>query len=121
MSQQVAMSEYSFSRSTPGRRRAAGKLIAVAAFLLVDQVMSVMQASDGELQHGPRLRGADVAVALADGAELAQASSDIVLAGGKLANIAPARRIAQETLRILKQNQRWALGYNFAAVPLAAP
>ena len=68
----------------------------------------------------PVLAGADVAIALAEGAELTQASSDIVLKGGRLDAIAPARDIAQRTLAIVRQNQRWALFYNFSAVPLAA-
>ena len=61
-----------------------------------------------------------VAIALAEGAELTQASSDIVLKGGRLDAIASARDIAQRTLAIVRQNQRWALYYNFSAVPLAA-
>ena len=66
------------------------------------------------------LAGADVAIALAGGAEIAQASSDIVLAGGRLDALATARTIARQTLAIVRQNQRWALFYNLAAVPLAA-
>jgi Cu2+-exporting ATPase len=61
-----------------------------------------------------------VAIALAEGAELTQASSDIVLKGGRLDAIAAARVIAQRTLAIVRQNQRWAMFYNLAAVPLAA-
>ena len=44
----------------------------------------------------------------------------IVLKGGRLDAIAVARDIAQRTLAIVRQNQRWALYYNFSAVPLAA-
>ena len=33
---------------------------------------------------------------------------------------APAREIARETLATLRQNHRWALVYNLAAMPLAA-
>jgi P-type Cu2+ transporter len=79
----------------------------------------VLAVGDG-VNDAPVLAGADVAIALAEGAELAQASSDIVLAGGRLDAIAPARAIAQQTLAIVRQNQQWALFYNFAAVPLAA-
>ena len=79
----------------------------------------VLAVGDG-VNDAPVLAGADVAIALAEGAELAQASSDIVLTGGRLDAIAPARAIAQQTLAIVRQNQQWALFYNFAAVPLAA-
>jgi Cu2+-exporting ATPase len=66
------------------------------------------------------LAGADVAVSLASGAELARASSDIVLSGEQLGALAEARAIARQTLAILRQNQRWALTYNLCVVPLAA-
>ncbi len=79
----------------------------------------VLAVGDG-VNDAPVLAGADVAIALAEGAELTQASSDIVLKGGRLDAIAPARDIAQRTLAIVRQNQRWALYYNFSAVPLAA-
>ena len=79
----------------------------------------VIAVGDG-VNDAPVLAGADVAMALAAGAELTQASSDIVLAGERLVAIAPARAIAQETLAIVRQNHRWALVYNLSAVPLAA-
>ena len=79
----------------------------------------VIAVGDG-VNDAPVLAGADVAIALAGGAEIAQAGSDIVLAGGRLAALATARTIAQQTLAILHQNQRWALCYNLTAVPLAA-
>jgi Cu2+-exporting ATPase len=72
------------------------------------------------VNDAPVLAGADVAIALASGAELAQTSSDIVLTGARLDALAPARLLAQQTLAILRQNQRWALIYNLTAVPLAA-
>lgn len=79
----------------------------------------VMAVGDG-VNDAPVLAGADVAVAVAGSAELAQASSDIVLVDGRLGSLAPARLLAQRTLAILQQNQRWALFYNLIAVPIAA-
>ena len=79
----------------------------------------VLAVGDG-VNDAPVLAGADVSIALAEGAELTQASSDIVLTGGRLEAIAYARDIARQTLAIVRQNQRWALIYNLSAVPLAA-
>ena len=79
----------------------------------------VIAVGDG-INDAPILAAADVAVSFASGADLAQASSDIVLAGDRLDALSGARSIARETLRVLRQNQRWALGYNLLAVPFAA-
>jgi P-type Cu2+ transporter len=79
----------------------------------------VLAVGDG-INDAPVLAGADVAIALAEGAELAQVSSDIVLRGGRLDAIPVARDIARRTLAIVRQNHRWALYYNLSAVPLAA-
>jgi P-type Cu2+ transporter len=79
----------------------------------------VIAVGDG-VNDAPVLAGADVAIALAGGAQIAQACSDIVLVGERIAGLATARAIARQTLSILRQNQRWALLYNLAAVPLAA-
>lgn len=79
----------------------------------------VMAVGDG-INDAPVLAGADVAVAMMSSAELAQASSDIVLSGNRLQALATARSTAIQTMTILRQNHRWALGYNLTAVPLAA-
>ncbi len=79
----------------------------------------VVAVGDG-INDAPVLAGADVAVAIASGAELAQAAGDIVLDGENLPALAQARAIARETLAVLRQNQRWALAYNLAVVPLGA-
>ncbi|WHZ11057.1 MAG: heavy metal translocating P-type ATPase [Burkholderiaceae bacterium] len=79
----------------------------------------VLAIGDG-INDAPVLAGADVAVALASGAELAQAAGDVILDGNHLAALPEARAIARQTLAVLRQNQRWALGYNLAVVPVAA-
>jgi Cu2+-exporting ATPase len=79
----------------------------------------VIAIGDG-INDAPVLAGADVAIALASGAELAQATGDVILDGERLDALGDMRAIAREALRVLRQNQRWALAYNFAAVPVAA-
>ena len=78
----------------------------------------VVVVGDG-VNDAPMLAGADVAVAVSSAADVAQATSDIVITG-RLDALAQARTLAQQMLAILRQNRRWALGYNLAAVPLAA-
>lgn len=99
------------------RQHPADKLARLAA--LRAQGARVIAVGDG-INDAPVLAGADVSIALAAGADLAQATSDIVLRGEHLDAIAYARTIATDTLRILRQNQRWALYYNLCAVPFAA-
>ena len=72
------------------------------------------------INDAPVLSGADVAIALGGGAQLAQSSADIVLASDRLDAIAASRTLAQRTLGILRQNLYWAFGYNFLCIPLAA-
>ena len=79
----------------------------------------VIAVGDG-INDAPVLAGADVGIALAAGADVAQAAGDAILVGGDLAALAAARAVARETLAVLRQNQRWALAYNLSAVPLAA-
>jgi len=72
------------------------------------------------INDAPVLAGADVAIALGSGADLAQANADIVLANDRLDTLVAARAIAAKTLRVMRQNIAWALLYNAVTVPLAA-
>jgi Cu2+-exporting ATPase len=72
------------------------------------------------VNDAPVLAGADVSIAMGQGAQLAHASADMVVLSERLTVLAEGVHKARATRAVIKQNLTWAILYNIAAVPLAA-
>lgn len=72
------------------------------------------------INDAPALEQADLGVAVSQASDLARESADLILLNSDIQAFPEALRLAQATLRTIKQNLFWAFFYNAAAIPLAA-
>ncbi len=101
-----------FAEVTP-----AGKIELLRQFQAQGKVVAFV--GDG-LNDAPVLAAADLGIAVGTAADVAREAGGIVLGRNDFRAVALALRLCRKTVRRVRQNLAWALGYNLILLPIAA-